>query len=523
MKWIRRVGLGMLALAVITGTGLWIILPPVSYPVMGSLANFFPAYFDAPSADSDVINERLKLADGYHLSLFARDVPGARVLRNTRAGDLLVSSSALNQVLWLQRDLSGDGHSAQRKVLLDNLDGPNGLDIFEGYLYVAEESRIGRVAFDEDLGEIQSEYEVLVDGLPSGGNHWRKTIRFGPDGLLYLSIGSSCNVCLEVDERRAAMLRFSPAGEFLGIFASGLRNSAGFDWTPDDGVLFATDNGRDLLGDDFPPCELNEIVEGAFYGWPFANGMANANPIADPDFGVGRETVIASSQVPVFDFPAHNAPLGMVFLKGKNHPLKLDMSNTNVALVALHGSWNRSRKDGYKVVSLSFNTKGEVEMQDFLSGFLRDGEVIGRPAELSESNDQFVYISDDYANAVYRVAPGESTGLGPGLVDLSSGENSPAGYARSKVSEEQRQQAWLQGPALFQSSGCVACHGFVTDEIVSKAIASEGRVPLLDTARRMNLDTVIKLLERPKPPMPPFQGSPEESRLLSIYLLEKTL
>jgi len=518
MKWIRRIGLGLLALVIIAGLGLWIVLPPVSYPVLGSLANLFPEYFDAPSVDSELINERLILADGYYLTVFAQDVPGARVVRNTSAGDLLVSSSTLNQVLWLQRDLSGDGRSALKKVLLKDLDGPHGLDIFDGYLYVAEENRIGRIAFDEANGETHGEYQVLIQDLPTGGNHWRKVIRFGPDRLLYVSVGSSCNVCLEADERRAAMLRFTSEGEYLGIYASGLRNSAGFDWAPGSKALFATDNGRDLLGDDFPPCELNEIVEGAFYGWPFASGMALAKPIPDPDFGGGRNAVIASSQVPVFDFPAHNAPLGMVFLRGRAHPLKQMQTGSEVALVALHGSWNRSEKDGYKVVSLSFDATGEIEMKDFLSGFLRDGDVIGRPAEISESDDQFIYISDDYANAIYRVGLGNGAGLMTGESIPQEIEASVFAYSGLDITQSDRDQAMLEGPALFDTFGCTACHVFSSDQV-----PPDGRVVLGDVAKHKDLDAVMAFLARPKPPMPPFQGSREEGRLLSLYLLEKSL
>ena len=198
-------------------------------------------------------------------------------------------------------------------MLLDGLDGPNGLDFWNGYLYVAEEGKVGRVQFDDAAGKIVGKYEIVIDGLPTGGNHWKKTIRFGPDGLLYLNIGSSCNVCLEEDDRRAAMLRYTPDGKFVDIYATGLRNSAGFDWRAD-GTLYATDNGRDLLGDDFPPCELDQIRQGGFYGWPFANG----DRVPDPDLGSGREAVIDASIPPVFSFRAHNAPLGMAFLRSGN-------------------------------------------------------------------------------------------------------------------------------------------------------------------------------------------------------------
>ena len=190
----------------------------------------------------------------------------------------------------------------------------------------------------------------IVTGLPEKGNHWTRTLRVGPDGRLYVSIGSSCNVCEEKDPRRAAMLRMQLDGSGQEILATGLRNSVGFDWRPATGELFATDNGRDLLGDDFPPCELNRITPGGFYGWPYANG----DNVPDPDFGAGHEAQIATALPPVHRFRAHNAPLGIVFLR--NQPA--GDAYHGAALVALHGSWNRTRKDGYKVVSLHWRPDG---------------------------------------------------------------------------------------------------------------------------------------------------------------------
>jgi glucose/arabinose dehydrogenase len=211
---------------------------------------------------------------------------------------------------------------------------------------------------------------------------------------MYVSIGSSCNVCFEKDERRAALLRFEPDGRNPEIIATGLRNTVGFDWQPGTGTLYATDNGRDLLGDDFPPCELNRLEIGAFYGWPVANG----NRVPDPDLGAGQVERIRASIPPAHSFGAHTAPLGMVFL---NHP-NLPKEWRGAALVALHGSWNRTRKSGYKVVSLHWSDGAIVE-HDFAVGFEDDEEVIGRPVDVAEGTDGTIYVSDDYASAVYWV------------------------------------------------------------------------------------------------------------------------
>jgi len=392
MKWFKRIALGLAALAIVAGGRLWL------WPYHGYLVNVSERLIDAQPVNAALVKSRLVVAAGYGITLFAKDVSNARMLRVTAAGDLLVASPSSGQVFWFAHDADGDGAADERRVLLHDLDGPNGLDLHDGYLYVAEQGQVGRVRFDDATGRIDGEYEVIIKDLPKGGNHWKKTIRIGPDGYLYMAIGSSCNVCTEADERRAAILRYTPDGAFVDIYATGLRNSAGFAWREADGGLYATDNGRDLLGDDFPPCELNRIERGGFYGWPYANG----NRVPDPDLGAGREAVIAASIPPVFSFRPHNAPLGIVFLKSARHPPAL----RGAALVALHGSWNRTQKDGYKVVSLHWDADGSIHAEDFMTGFLNGANVIGRPAELAEDADGAIYVSDDYANVVYKITPG---------------------------------------------------------------------------------------------------------------------
>jgi glucose/arabinose dehydrogenase len=307
-----------------------------------------------------------------------------------------VSRTRFGSVELLRRDADGDGRADGRTVLLEGLNRPHGIDLHQGWLYVAETGAVGRVRFDAERGEAIGEFESVVTGLPTGGAHSKRTVRFGPDGWMYVSVGSSCNVCEESDPRRAAILRYRPDGSGEQIYATGLRNAVGFDWRPGTGELYATDNGRDLLGDDFPPCELNRVVEGGFYGWPYANG--DNRP--DPDLGERGAARIAGALPPAHGFRAHNAPLGITFVRGSRVP----PDYRGAALVALHGSWNRTRKDGYKVVSLHWDPEGRIEERDFLVGFELDEDVIGRPVDVAEAPDGSFYISDDYAGAIYRVA-----------------------------------------------------------------------------------------------------------------------
>jgi len=379
---------GLAVLVVGAYAGMKIVVGAVNFPLGTTTVN------------PDNLQSRIQLPAGFSFVIYADDIPNARELRLTERGDLLVATPNRNQILLLTEDENGDGRYDKKKVLFEKLNAPNGMDFYtdneqRSWLYVAEQDAIGRVQFDHQRGELMGNYERIVTNLPGGGNHWKKSLRFGPDGLMYVTFGSSCNVCIEKDRRRATMMRYQPDGKGEEIYASGLRNSEGFDWSPADGALYATDNGRDMLGDDFPPCEFNKIEQGDFYGWPFANG----NNIPDPDYGKGREKEIANAISPVHDFRAHNAPLGMAFLRYKNLPADYQ----HAALVALHGSWNRSQKDGYKVVSLHWQADGSIQEKDFMSGFLKDDKVIGRPAEIIESQRGDIFIADDYAGAIYRV------------------------------------------------------------------------------------------------------------------------
>jgi glucose/arabinose dehydrogenase len=383
------VGVGVI---VVLGAGACAIWPEklaVNVPVWGT-------FFGAELPPESEFERRVRVPPGFSIRVYAEGIRNARFMRLTPVGDLLVSSPRLGAIVLVERDRDGDGRSDGTRRVLEGLDRPHGMDFHAGWLYVGEGSAIRRVRWNDERNAADGSLETVVSGYPEGGNHWTRTIRFGPDGWLYLSIGSSCNVCEEVDARRAAIVRYRPDGSGEELYATGLRNAVGFDWRPAGGALYATDNGRDLLGDDFPPCELNRVVQGGFYGWPYANGAG----VVDPDLGAKRPDKVAATLPPAHGFGAHTAPLGIAFYRGSAFPEEY----RGAAFVALHGSWNRTRKSGYEVVALRFAPDGTITESDFAVGFLENEDVIGRPVDVLEGPDGELFVSDDFTGAIYRIA-----------------------------------------------------------------------------------------------------------------------
>jgi len=471
------------AVAVAAGIGACVVLWPDRFVVNAPVRHLiFGRGIEAPPPRT--VAARLRGPAGTVVSRFAEDIANVRFLRFAPGGALFASVPRGGRVVRLEPDRDGDGRSDGRHDFLTGLNRPHGLDFFDGWLYVAETDAVGRARFDAAAGAPPSAFERIVTGLPGGGNHWTRTLRFGPDGWMYVSIGSSCNACREKDRRRAAILRFLPDGSGEEVFATGLRNSVGFDWRPADGQLYATDNGRDLLGDDFPPCELNRVVRGGFYGWPVANG----NRVPDPDFGRGNGARIEQSTPPVHGFRAHNAPLGMTFLRGERVPEEY----RGAAVVALHGSWNRTRKDGYKVVSLHWTRDGRIEERDFLTGFLgsTDDDVIGRPVDVAQGLDGSVYVSDDYAGSVYRVQ-----------------------WRTASAAVAAPPETLARGRALWDRLACASCHD------PKGAPAGMVTRPLDGLARRHDAASLAEYLRTPQPPMPAFDLPDPERADLALFLL----
>jgi glucose/arabinose dehydrogenase len=456
-----------------------------------------------PATSAASVQQRYRVPDGFTVQLYAGDLPKARFLRFTPGGDLLVSRPHSGDIVLLRRDADGDGHPDAVETLIEGLRRPLGMDFAGGWLYIAESNRIGRVPFDSVSGTLTGDYQPLIEGLTDNGNHWSKTIRIGADERLYLAQGSSCNICAEEDERRATMMRFQLDGSEPETIATGLRNSVGFDWAPWSGELYATDNGRDLLGDDFPPCELNRIERNHFYGWPYFNG----DNIPDPDMGADPHATQRQPTAPAHDFRAHNAPLGMTFLAAQGLPTQYQRS----ALVALHGSWNRSKPDGYKVVSLHWRGDGidsGIEERDFLTGFNRDGDISGRPVDVAQGPDGAIYISDDYAGAIYRVSYGQGHDTSSPALTLPAVNRLDA-QAPAWLAEADLPAMANRGAELYQRHECRSCH-------------EQGENPklLAGLSERLGYNAVIEVLIAPQSPMPIYPLSETEQRELAVFLLQ---
>jgi len=493
----RRVLMGFAVLLVL-GVGSCALLVPERFAVNAPFLSMLFGVSAAPP-EEDQIDARLRVPAGLSISLYADGLPAtARSLRFTERGDLLVSTPRSGGVVLLEADADGDGRANGMREVIAGLNRPYGVELRDGWLYLAETDAIGRIRFDAGTGRTEGAYERVLTGLPADGNHWTKTLRFGPDGWLYFHVGSSCNVCIEADDRRATIMRVRADGSQPEVVGTGLRNSVGFDWQPSTGHMYATDNGRDLLGDDFPPCELNRIQLGSFYGWPLANG----NRVPDPDFGAGRESEIAASTPPAHAFRAHNAPLGMTFLRGTHWPAEY----RGAAIVALHGSWNRTTKDGYKVVSLHWLPDGSIEERDFAVGFEVDGDVIGRPVDVVEGPDGAIYVSDDYTNVVWRIALGAQQT--PAARREAGARDPLAGIAAAE-----REELAGRGRSLYRQHACATCH--------EQAAAPPGTAvkPLAELGRRYTVPDVELLLDTPPPPMPIYPLSAADRRALAVYVL----
>jgi glucose/arabinose dehydrogenase len=338
------------------------------------------------------VADLIAVPPGFTITIFAQGLVEPRMMTIGPDGSLYVAERGAGRILRLP-DQDGDGKADSIQVAARELSAPSSLAFYQdGALYVGETTRILRFSNPDEQGVFQ-ERKVIIDGLPEGGHNTR-TILFSPDwSKLFVSIGSSCDACYEGDPRRAAIMQYRPDGSDGSVYAHGLRNAVGLSFRPGVDELWATNNGRDMLGDDLPPDTIQVVHQGLDFGWP----KCHAGRISDPD--LGNAASCKGISPPAVVLQAHSAPLGLTFYSGAQFPSQYQGN----LFVALHGSWNRSVPTGYKVVRIPFTNGRPGAAEDFAAGWLRNGQAWGRPVDVINASDGSLLVSDDEGGIIYRI------------------------------------------------------------------------------------------------------------------------
>ena len=404
MQSIKKLVVGLIAIGVVAAIVFYYKnlrgVGPALLPPAGDITTSLSSTPATTTNSKPINNGSLKMPDGFAISVLAKNLPGARVLAVDSMGNLWVSQPSKGQVTLIEMQ---NGQAIKQTAVFRNLRNPHGLafdpqDPF--VLYIAEETKISKV-------RVYSEgaLEKIID-LPRKGSHYTRTIGFGPDGRLYVSIGSTCNVCDEADPRYAALWSLNKDGSDFKQVAKGLRNSVFFVWNQRDSNIWATDMGRDYLGNDLPPDEVNIIDPKASevlnFGWPICYGKNIHDDKFDKKTYIRNPCLEPFEKASFIDIPAHSAPLGPVFVPATaNWPEEY----RDDLLVALHGSWNSTVPKGYKVVRHDLNEDGNIVggATDFISGWISGKKVIGRPVDILFAPNGNLYISDDKAGVIYLV------------------------------------------------------------------------------------------------------------------------
>ena len=332
----------------------------------------------------------IRLPEGFVIEMWTDEVPNARSLAMGDSGTVFVATRRDGRVYAV---VPGDDAKPDVVTLAEGLMMPNGVAFHDGDLYVAENHRILRYADIESHLDAVPEAHVVIDSLSTERHHGWRYIDFGPDGKLYISLGAPCNVCER--DGFANISRMNADGSGQEIVASGVRNSVGFTWHPETGELWFTDNGRDLLGDDIPPGELNRAPRnGMHFGFPFCHG----SDIADPEFGAQR--ACAEFEPPAQELGPHVAPLGVLFYDGDMFPEEYH----GQAFIAEHGSWNRTNKIGYRISLVRMQAGRAAGYEVFADGWLDSEEVSGRPVDVLLMEDGSMLVSDDQNGCIYRIS-----------------------------------------------------------------------------------------------------------------------
>ena len=339
----------------------------------------------------------LNVPAGFIISVFAAGLSEPRFFTFDADNNLIVADKDSGKIVLI-KDTNSDGASDETITVDQGLQVMHSVFFYEGDLYAAEEHQVS-VYRDVQTDGTYSKKEILVSGLPSGAGHSTRTVIIGPDKKMYVSVGSSCNVCEESDSRRAAVMRYNLDGSGAEVFASGLRNSVGITFYQDE--LWSVDMGRDQIGDDIPPEEVNVVKQGQHYGWPYCYGQG----VVNPEYEGARESFCKNeTAAPVYEMQAHSAPLGLTFMPEErgssfNFPSQLEQN----LFIGFHGSWNRSVPTGYKVVTID-TTAPSSQAVNFVTGWLEtNGQAWGRPVDVGFDHNGILYISDDKAGIIYRV------------------------------------------------------------------------------------------------------------------------
>lgn len=348
------------------------------------------------AADEELRLDAIELPAGFSIDVFASGIDLARSLAQSPSGTVFVGTGGLRQSdsVYAVVDEDGDGSADRRYEIASGLNRPNGVAFHDGDLYVAEIGRVVRLEDIDNRLDSPPRPVVVTDDLPDRRHHGWKFIRFGPDGRLYVPVGAPCNICDEGDPF-ATILRLDDDGAWE-VVARGVRNTVGFDWHPGTGHLWFTDNGRDMMGDNVPPDELNVLTEdGQHFGYPYCHGQ----DIADPEFGEGKSC--ADFVPPAIDLGPHVGAIGMRFYRGGAFPARY----RGQIFIAEHGSWNRSEPIGYRIVVVHLDGDGRPgEYENFATGWLQGDQAWGRPADVMERADGSLLVSDDLRGVVYRIS-----------------------------------------------------------------------------------------------------------------------
>jgi glucose/arabinose dehydrogenase len=355
----------------------------------------FLALFISCNSSLEPQSLQINLPAGFKIEVYASNIPNARSMVLSPNGVLYVGTRSTGNVYALV-DNDKDYKVDEVITVSSGLDMPNGIDLKDGDLYVGEVSRIIKFSDIDKNFRNNPPYTIVRDDFPSDRSHGWKFIKFGPDGKLYVPVGAPCNICLKENEdsRYASITRMNADGSDFEVYAKGIRNTVGFDWDPANGELWFTDNGRDMLGDNIPPDELNHApVKGLHFGYPFLHGKN----ILDPEFGLKADTALYTK--PVQELGPHVAALGMEFYTGQMFPKEYQ----NQIFIAEHGSWNRSQKIGYRISLVKLNENNSLSYTTFADGWLNGDTVTGRPVDIELMPDGSMLVSDDYADVIYRI------------------------------------------------------------------------------------------------------------------------